>query len=530
MSDSESAPRESVPTTPTTVTAPRRLRWWPALLIVVAAAIALPAGIFAPAYRDVAQYQMLWAQSVVGATLILLCLWFVLVSGLPGKLRAGAAVAVGLLVLSAVLLFRIEGVTGDLRPIIAPRFRLGSATAEPAHNQAIELTPTEHDFPQFLGPDRDAIVRQVRLDADWQSKPPQVLWQRAMGDAWSSFAVVGDYAFTQEQYDAEEQIACYALATGEPVWRYRYPAEFRTVIAGVGPRATPTVADGRLYAMGATGIMHCLDAREGSPVWTRDTLSDAKAENRLWGVSCSPLLLDEYVIVSCGGANGWSLVAYDKSTGDVAWHAGDSPAGYSSPIWVTLAGVPQILIVNERNVTAHDPSDGRILWEHPWGAENPVCANPIVIGENQVFLSAGYGYGCVLLDVAPSDDGVFAVREVWPRNRNMKLKFNNGVHLDGYIYGLDDGVLACLDLKTGKRRWKAGRYGHGQLLLVGDLLLIQAETGELVLVRATPEKHDELATAAALNDKTWNNPALSGPLLLVRNAKEAACLRLPILD
>jgi outer membrane protein assembly factor BamB len=279
--------------------------------------------------------------------------------------------------------------------------------------------------------------------------------------------------------------------------------------------------------MGATGILNCLNAADGSRVWSRDTLADASAQNREWGDSCSPLVTAAHVIVSSGGANGWSLVAYDKATGEIAWHAGDAPSAYASPILATLAGIPQILIVNGNSVVAHGPADGHILWEHPWGDGNSICANPIVIGDNQVFLSTGYGYGCLLLEIERDAEGEIKVSEVWPLNRNMKFKFTNGVHRDGFVYGLDDGVLACLELKTGKRRWKSGRYGHGQVLLVDDLLLIQAESGEVVLVRPDPKKLAEVARYPALTEKTWNNPALSGPYLLVRNDKQAACLRLP---
>jgi outer membrane protein assembly factor BamB len=231
-------------------------------------------------------------------------------------------------------------------------------------------------------------------------------------------------------------------------------------------------------------------------------------------------------VVSAGGTDGNSLVAYDRYTGERVWRGGDRRSGYASALVATLAGVRQIVILNANGVTGHDPTDGHVLWDHPWGQSINV-SQPVPIGDDQLFVSTGYGEGCALLRLATDDDGKFTVTETW-RNRNIKAKFTNVVRRGDDLYGLDDGILVCLDVGTGKRKWKRGRYGHGQALLFDNVLLIQAESGDVVLVDATPEGHHELSRFPALDAKTWNHPAYWQGHLLVRNDQEAACYRLPI--
>lgn len=524
---SDPAAVESIRTRP-------RIRWWPAVLIVVGAAVGVVLIWTTPITRDVRQSRILGSGSILLGGLALLVAWLLLASRLPVRTRIGFAAVVGLLVATAVGLFRIEGVSGDVLPVLAYRWQRSPAEsvvpAEPAESQIDVdlLTTTPDDYPQFLGPRRKPEIDTVRLDPDWAAHPPEQLWHKPIGQGWGSFAIVGPYAVTQEQRGTDEQIVCYEARTGKTMWRYGYPAEFRKVIAGDGPRATPTIDEGRVYAMGATGILTCLDGRRGEKLWSLDVLLQSGGPNPEWGKSCSPLVLGNKVIVSAGGPQGWSLVAYDKHTSEIVWRGGGEPSAYGSPTLVNLCGVPQILILSTRRVVAHDPGDGHVIWERDWGEGSNNIAQPIVVGDDQLFLSSGYGFGCILLQLSRDETGKFASKPVWPLNKNMKFKFTNGVVRDGFVYGLDDGVLACLDLATGKRRWKAGRYGHGQILLIGDLLLVQGEAGALHLVRPNPQRLEELGECQALSSKTWNNPALSGSLLLVRNDREAMAFELAL--
>jgi outer membrane protein assembly factor BamB len=369
------------------------------------------------------------------------------------------------------------------------------------------------------------VVPNARLARDWSARPPREVWRQPVGLGWSSFAVVGAAAFTQEQRGDQELVVCYDLKTGKVRWTHADTARFHEAMGGDGPRSTPTVAGGRVYALGATGILNCLDGATGKLLWTRETLKGIP--NLEWGKSSSPLVFDDLVLVSGGNTAGPSLLAFNKDNGNPVWQAGHDKSSYSSPVLADLAGRRQVVMVNARSVTGHDPADGHILWEYSWPGELAKASQPVVLEGDRVLLSAGYGLGCVLLQVKDEGGAAQAVSERWS-NRYLKTQFSNVVVRDGFVYGLDDGVLTCLDLDTGKRRWKGGRYGYGQVLLAGDLILVQAESGSVVLVEATPDRHHELARLPALKGKTWNNPALAGPYLVVRNDQEAACYRLPL--
>jgi outer membrane protein assembly factor BamB len=281
-----------------------------------------------------------------------------------------------------------------------------------------------------------------------------------------------------------------------------------------------------VYALGATGRLVALDLATGAPRWSRDILADHGAPAPAYGVAASPLVLGDVVVVAAGGPDGHALVGYDAATGRPLWSGGDGPPAFGSPRHAVLAGVPQILVMNGRGVAAHDPANGRVLWELDWPpGEN--TAQPVVLPPDRVFFSTGYGVGGTMLRVSATRDGGVGVERLW-QSRGLKSKFANVVHRDGFLYGLDDGILVCLDARTGERRWKRGRYGHGQLLLVRDLLLVTCEDGTVALVEAEPDTWRELGRFQAIEGKTWNHPALVGAYLLVRNAREAACYELPL--
>ncbi|MDE2797444.1 MAG: PQQ-like beta-propeller repeat protein, partial [Gemmatimonadota bacterium] len=278
----------------------------------------------------------------------------------------------------------------------------------------------------------------------------------------------------------------------------------------------------------ATGILTCLDLETGREIWSRDTVKETDARVKEWGMSGSPLVLDDKVIVSPGGPNEQSLMAYDKETGAIIWGGGRVRAGHSSPSLVSIAEMNQILIFNRGQIAGHDPISGKLLWEYPWtGGMTQHVAQPIPLPGDRIFVSTGYGIGSELIQIAKNGQNKFTAERIWKSPR-LKAKFANMVYKDGYIYGLDDGVLVCLDLADGQRKWKRGRYGHGQLILVDDLLLIQTESGDVVLVDASPDEHNERARFPALSNHTWNAPTLAAPYLLVRNDREAACYELAL--
>jgi outer membrane protein assembly factor BamB len=438
-------------------------------------------------------------------------------------------------------LLRVEGIQGgflvDYMWRGARRFEPGSElSAVVAPSTAEKGTPkdsraSDDDYPQFLGPNRSAVVGGRNLSADWTATPPREIWRIAVGAGWSGFAVAGDHAVTQEQRGPKECVVCYRLANGQPVWVHSDDARCESSMGGIGPRATPAIDGGRVYSVGGTGLLNCIDIADGKAVWTVNILQDNGGREVGHGVCGSPLVTDKWVIVSPTAVSGASLVAYDKMNGQRVWQGGKSVASYGSPAVAELAGVPQVLLVTHDGIEGNDLRTGKPLWDFAWAGDlNVNCSQPVIVDAQagRVLYGTGYGKGCVLLEVTAGKDGTCGVRDVWQSPGKLKTKFTTAVLHKGHAYGLDDGILACLDLQTGKQLWKGGRFAHGQILLAGDLLIVQAEAGDVFLVQPDPEKLIELGKIPALSSKTWNNPALAGNKLLVRNDREAVCYELPV--
>jgi outer membrane protein assembly factor BamB len=417
--------------------------------------------------------------------------------------------------------------------------------------EASDWHPTPHDYPRFLGNGYWAEVAGVELVSNWQAHPPEEIWRHEIGAGWSGIAVVGNYAVTQEQRGDDELVSCYRVDNGELVWAHadqaRFdPADFQGSIGGIGPRATPTIHDGRVFTQGGTGVVNCLDARTGEVIWSHDTHAEIDADPLVWGQAGSPLVTGDLVLVSVGAPNDEtarenyhsSLVAYDLETGKLRWAAGNRQASYASPLVATLAGERQIVMLNEKYLTAHRVDDGAVLWEYPWAGEsdsNATTTQPIPLDGDRLLLTKGYGVGASLLKISKDSGGEFAAEPLWdpPIKRVMKTKFANVVVRDGYVYGLDEVLLSCVEIATGDVKWKKRRnpaFGHGQIMLIGDLILVLSESGEVALVEATPEEYCEMGTIQALDsaNTTWNTPAFAAPYLFVRNAREIACFRLPL--
>ncbi|MGE4053964.1 MAG: PQQ-binding-like beta-propeller repeat protein [Vicinamibacterales bacterium] len=392
-------------------------------------------------------------------------------------------------------------------------------------NPPAQLTPAaggeEPSWADFRGAERDGRYRGEPILTDWSPDGLTQLWKHPIGLGYASFVVAGDRAFTIEQRRNEEVVAAYDVATGRELWTVRWEGEFRESMGGNGPRATPTYHDGRLYALGAFGELRCLNAATGEEIWRVNILEDNDARNLGWGMSAAPLIVDDTVVVLPGGPGGNSVVAYHRVTGERVWSALDDRQAYTSPMLVTIAGVRQILIVSATRALGLTPDGTRVLWDYPWPTSQGInTAQPLLLGADRVFLSASYGQGAAVFEVVPEGDG-FATRTIW-ENQRMKNKFTSSVLHEGYIYGLDESILACVDAATGEVQWKAGRYGYGQIMIAGDRLIVLTEDGEVVQVRATPERHEELGSFQAIEGKTWNHPVIADGRLLVRNIREMA--------
>ncbi len=397
------------------------------------------------------------------------------------------------------------------------------AAAPPAKARQQSASAETSSWPGYRGPTRDGVYRgPIRLS--WEGLAP--MWKKKIGGGRASFAIAGGRAFTIEQRDRNEVVAAYDVMTGRELWTNSWPERFKQWMGGgEGPRATPAWADGFVYALGARGELRCLDAATGHVVWRTNILQDAGAKNLTWGMAASPLIAGNEVIVQPGGSAGRSVAAYDRRTGKRLWTALDDKQAYASPMQVTLAGVPQFLIVSAMRLVGLSLDQRTVLWEYPWTTNHDAnAAQPIVIGDRRVFYSSGYGSGAVVVELTKAGDR-FDVREVW-RNIRMKNRQSSSVLHDGFIYGLDEGILACVDASTGELKWKGGRYGHGQVLLTGDHIVVVTEEGELVLVAASPEKLQEIARVQAIEGETWNVPAFADGILLVRNTEEMAAFDL----
>jgi outer membrane protein assembly factor BamB len=429
-------------------------------------------------------------------------------------------------------------------PAVAPAEKVPAApavTTEKADRPAAAATPgavgdpdpdpgmaaVRPEWPGFRGPKRDGVIHGVQVKTDWSSSPPIEMWRRPVGPGWSSFAVQGDLLYTQEQRGEEEIVACYRVSTGAPVWRHRDPVRFWESNAGPGPRGTPTLSGGRVYAFGATGILNALDARTGAVVWSRNVSAETSRKVPDWGFASSPLIVDDVVIVAASG----TLAGYDVATGRQRWVGPRQFGSYSSPHRATIDGVPQVLLLSGSGAISLAPASGRQLWQHDWETGGTTIVQPALTDDGNIVINgiaATGGAGTRRLAVSHKADG-WNVEERWTSN-GLKPYFNDFVIHKGHAYGFDGNILASIDLEDGVRKWKGGRYGNGQLVVLADqdVLLVLSDEGELVLVSATPDQFKELARFKAIEGKTWNHPVVVGDVLLVRNGEEMAAFRLPL--
>jgi outer membrane protein assembly factor BamB len=468
----------------------------------------------------------IYAVTVLGLAFVF---WAVATRRLSKGPRWATMVATILLACGVWVLLRTDGVSGAGSQFVwrwsktsEERLLAGSGDESMAAQAVPKALETEAEWPGFRGSSRDGVVPGVRIETDWEGSPPTELWRRPIGPGWSSFAVHGDLLYTQEQRGEDEIVACYDATSGAPIWRHRTAARFWEANAGAGPRGTPTLSGGRVYAFGATGILNVLEAADGALVWSRDVGSDSGVETPYWGFASSPVVVDDVVIVAAEGR----LAAYDIVTGDLRWMGPTGGQGYSSPHLLKLDGVEQVLLLSGTGAVSVAPGEGTVLWEHPWPGY-PIV-QPSQLPNGDLLINGGESEGVRRLAVTHGATG-WTTEERWTSTR-LKPYFNDFVVHKGHAYGFDGSILACIDIDDGQRMWKGGRYGQGQLILLADqdLLLVISEKGELALVAASADGFTEVARFAALEGKTWNHPVLVGDLLLVRNSEEMAAFQLAL--
>lgn len=404
------------------------------------------------------------------------------------------------------------------------------------------------DWAEFRGPKRDGVVSGATLDPEAFASAKQI-WKAPIGPGWGSFAVVGDRLYTIEQVGNQEAVVCLDAATGKQIGeRYTYPAKFDDPQAGAGPRSTPTVSGGKVYAMGATGILSCLNATDLKKAWAVDLVKDAGGVRPMWGYASCPLVVHGLAIVYTGGSNGKGVTAFNVGDGSIKWQAGKGTHSYSSAQLVTFSGVEQVLMATNYGLESFDPKTGKLLWEHEWlmGTGNRTCQVPI-LGDGELLLTSGVGIlGTKRLKVTKTADG-WDVKVVW-KSTDPSPYFNDGVVYQNHYYGFSGMKFHCIDLMNkGEEVWAApkgnagralftagAKYGNGQVLLFADqglLVVTEAresltETGRVFLLKATPDGHTELASFPSIQGKTWNHASFARGRLYLRNGQEAACYEL----
>jgi outer membrane protein assembly factor BamB len=453
--------------------------------------------------------------------------------------RTGWSLAIAAVVLGCSLGLRAEGVWGNfdvglqfrwtptVEDLLTAETETQEVTVSALEAEAWTAALNEPIWPGYRGPQRNGSVSGVSIDPDWKASPPKEVWRRPVGPAWSSFAVAGDMIFTQEQRGPSEVVTCYNLASGKPHWIYEITSRFDDPLGGPGPRATPTLDQGQLFALGASGHLLCLDPGTGEEIWTTDLREIAQRSPPMWGFSSSPLVTDNSVIVHAAGDKDLGIIAFDRQTGAKVWSRKCGEMSYSSPHLAQLLGRAVVLLLSDEGLHMYDADLGEEILTYEWSYEGYRALQPHVIGQDQLLIPTGLGTGTRLIQLSENDQGAWDAQEKWT---SLKLKpdFNDLVVHQGFIYGFDVGIFTCINLETGQTQWKKGRYGKGQVILAADSgsLIVVTETGDVKLLAANPNEFQELGSVPAMSAKTWNHPVLVGDRLLVRNAEEAVCYQL----
>ncbi|MBK8267446.1 MAG: PQQ-like beta-propeller repeat protein [Planctomycetes bacterium] len=514
MSDqqtSDASTNSTVFTNATKGSTQRKSPWhisWPVLIALLI--LAYPVGLFALAKRGTAK---MWLRILVGLVTLPVFAILVLIL-LRSYWQFGGDMS--------LKSFYLDFSRGSAHDLEVEQHR-----AEQSALSAPTLTPDPAllrlSWPAFRGRERDGIVRDFTdISTNWEKHPPRELWRQPVGDGYASFVIGNGRLFTIEQRRSREAIVSYDIVTGREFWKYEYGSFFVEHLGGNGPRATPTLEGDRLYALGAEGEFTCLDSATGKRIWSHNILTEFGAQNLQWGMSASLLIVDDKVIITNSGIGGGSIMAYRCDDGKLVWQTDVGQQGYSSPTIATLLGRRQILNFAAFELNGIDPETGRRLWSFPWKTSLGIsCSQPLAIDDSRIFISLGYGIGSAMVRLEKQGDSI-AAKEFWSTVK-MKNKFTSSVIYNGALYGLDEDILACIDIETGERKWKGGRYGYGSVLLIGNYLLVSGEQGELALVEAMPDAFREIGRISIFDGKTWNNAAVAGGLLFARNHKEMVC-------
>jgi outer membrane protein assembly factor BamB len=384
------------------------------------------------------------------------------------------------------------------------------------------------DWPQFLGPARNGVYSGNDLAAKWVPSGPAVVWKKDVGQGFSSPVVSQGRMILFHRIGDKETIEALDENTGRAIWKFDYPTHYRDDFGfDEGPRATPSVAAGRIYTFGAEGMLHCLDFATGKKIWSVDTQRQFQVAKGFFGAGGAPLIDGDRVLMNVGGASA-GLAAFDAATGKTLWTATAQQASYSSPVLATIQGSKHALFLTRAGFVDVDPATGKVRYELPWRARMQASVNaatPIVV-DDMVFLSSSYGTGAIVLQISAS-----GLKKIWSSDDALTNHYATSVYKDGYLYGYhgrqEEGPsLRCIEFKTGKVRWDVDGFRAGTITLAGDKLLIMREGGELVLAKASPTAFEQIASAKVLPPVVRSYPAIANGRILIRNEKTLVSLNL----
>jgi outer membrane protein assembly factor BamB len=400
------------------------------------------------------------------------------------------------------------------------------------------VTIAAQDWPQILGPGRNGIYTGAPIAPSFPRSGPPLLWKRDIGAGFAGPAVVAGKLVLFHRVNNRETVEAMDAATGKTVWTFDYPTSYRDDFGfDEGPRAVPVIAGGRVFTHGADGWLHGLDFATGKKLWSVDTRRVFDAPKGYFGVASSPIVDGDRVMVNVGGKTGLGapkpgagggIVAFDAASGKTLWTSTSDEASYSAPVMADIGGQRTAVFFTRTGLVALNPADGTVRYQYRWRARMAASVNaaaPIVV-KDQIFLSASYGTGAVLLQVANN-----AVKAVWSGDESMSNHYSTSVYRDGYLYGFEGRQefgqsLRCVELATGKVMWNVDGFGAGTLLIAGDSLVITRESGELALATVSPKAFRFNARAPLIPGVIRAYPALADGRYFVRNDRQLSAFDL----
>ncbi len=371
----------------------------------------------------------------------------------------------------------------------------------------------EASWPQWRGPNRDGVSKETGLLKQWPAEGPPLVWKASgAGRGYSSFSIANGRLYTMGLRGDREFVIAFDLANGKEVWATPHGTAFRND-RGDGPRGTPTIDGDRLYALGGNGDLSCMDAKTGKIVWTKNVLREFGGSNIQWGISESPLVLGNKVLVNAGGRNA-SIVALNKENGTVIWKSQSDEAGYSSAIPLQVNGGTQVVFFTAQRALGLDVNDGKLLWQYGRAANGTAnVATPIARG-NRVFISSGYGTGGGVVEIKADNKA----QELY-FTRDMRNHHSSSVLVGDYLYGFSESILTAMKFDTGEIAWRDRSVGKGSLVYADGNLYCFSENGVVGLVEATPTGYHEKGRFRIQQGElpTWTHPVVAGGRLYLRD-------------